>query len=198
MISLHYCLAYPYFNIVILFGGSSAGVSDTLFYLIVNRTIPWLYVLTSHIFLTAARGYCMNCGNLFFPSTLDMAPSTDVTASVPLLSHPYNSDTKGMLAACSGVSSSVLLLWLPFNSDTYEMEWSPCICEVKPSLLSFKEMVASIFFFYYKFLEKNVINKTCRSSFEKMFLFVKIFCQRKLALENNPVSGHSRKSQFFI
>ena len=33
----------------------------------------------------------------------------------------------------------------------------------------------------YKFLlyilEKNYINKTCRSYFEKMFLFVKIFCQ---------------------
>ena len=26
-------------------------------------------------------------------------------------------------------------------------------------------------------LEKNDINKTCRSCFEKMFLFVKIFCQ---------------------
>ena len=26
-------------------------------------------------------------------------------------------------------------------------------------------------------LEKNDINKTCRTYFEKMFLFVKIFCQ---------------------
>ena len=31
--------------------------------------------------------------------------------------------------------------------------------------------------FLLSILEKNYINKTCRSCFETMFLFVKIFCQ---------------------
>ena len=32
-------------------------------------------------------------------------------------------------------------------------------------------------FYLLYILEKNDINKTCRSCFEKMFLFEKIFCQ---------------------
>ena len=32
-------------------------------------------------------------------------------------------------------------------------------------------------FYLVYILEKNDINKTCRSCFENMFLFVKIFCQ---------------------
>ena len=39
-------------------------------------------------------------------------------------------------------------------------------------------------------LQKNYINKTCSSCFEKMFLFVKIFCQlKRKVIENKQAFG---------
>ena len=46
-------------------------------------------------------------------------------------------------------------------------------------------------FFLLNIFEKNDIYKTCRSCFEKMFLFAKVYCQpqRKRVIENKMVFG---------
>ena len=43
-------------------------------------------------------------------------------------------------------------------------------------------------------LDKNDINKTCRSCFEKMFLLVKIFCQQ--VIENKQAFGGTHAKDY--
>ena len=58
-------------------------------------------------------------------------------------------------------------------------------------------MAINVFFLLY-ILEKYDINKACRSSFEKMFLFVKIFYppQRKLVIKNKRTFGGTQGKDY--
>ena len=49
------------------------------------------------------------------------------------------------------------------------------MCDQSTAIKGVHSVMNNIFLLY--ILEKNDINKTCRSCFAKMFLFVKIFCQ---------------------
>ena len=57
--------------------------------------------------------------------------------------------------------------WASIDADLFNKSWD--------MLLGYHPSKNKSFLLY--ILEKNYINKTCRSCFEKMFLFMKILCQ---------------------